>query len=142
MITLLDAKGSKTRTLDLPNPARQALWAYLHPEASHADQRDPDSAFVFTSQRAAWLRAEGRPDHLSERGIEHLWSALKASATAAEWELVKSVRSTICGMTGRIEPDSRAGLSKSLPSMPDTRPRMAHPRLPPRHVTPCPVVHN
>ncbi len=92
MITLLDAKGSKTRTLDLPNPARQALWAYLHPEASHADQRDPDSAFVFTSQRAAWLRAEGRPDHLSERGIEHLWSALKASATAAEWELVKSVR--------------------------------------------------
>ncbi len=37
MITLLDAKGSKTRTLDLPNPARQALWAYLHPEASHAE---------------------------------------------------------------------------------------------------------
>jgi site-specific recombinase XerD len=91
-ITLLDAKGSKTRTLDLPNAARQALWAYLHAEAPHVDQRDPDSAYVFTGQRAAWLRAEGRPDHLSERGIEHLWTALKAGATAAEWELVKSIR--------------------------------------------------
>jgi site-specific recombinase XerD len=91
-ITLLDAKGSKTRTLDLSNAARQALWAYLHPEAPHADQRDPDSLYVFTGQRAAWLRAEGRPDHLSERGIEHLWTALKAGATAVEWEFVKSVR--------------------------------------------------
>jgi len=91
-ITLLDAKGSKTRTLDLPNAARQALWAYLHPEAPHADQRDPDSLYVFTGQRAAWLREQGRPDHLSERGIEHLWGALKASATAAEWELIKTIR--------------------------------------------------
>ncbi len=91
-ITLLDAKGSKTRTLDLPNAARQALYAYLHPEAPHADQRDPESTYVFTGQRAAWLRAEGRPDHLSERGIEHLWTALKAGATAPEWELVKLVR--------------------------------------------------
>lgn len=47
---------------------------------------------MFTGQRAAWLRAQGRPDHLSERGIEHLWTALKAGATVAEWELVKSVR--------------------------------------------------
>ncbi len=91
IITLLDAKGSKTRTLDLPNPARQALRAYLHPEVPHADQRDPDSAYVFTGQRAAWLRAQEHSDHLSERGIEHLWTALKASATAAEWELIKSV---------------------------------------------------
>lgn len=91
-ITLLDAKGSKTRTLDLPNPARQALWAYLHPETPPANQRDPESAYMFTGQRAAWLRAEGRPDHLSERGIEHLWTALKAGATAAEWELVKTIR--------------------------------------------------
>jgi site-specific recombinase XerD len=92
VITLMDAKGSKTRTLDLPNAARQALWTYLHPEAPHADQRDPESVYVFTGQRAACLRAQGQPDHLSERGIEHLWTALKASATAAEWELVKSVR--------------------------------------------------
>lgn len=92
VITLLDAKGSKTRTLDLPNAARQALYAYLHPATPHADQRDPDSLYVFTSQRAAWLRGQGRPDYLSERGIEHLWTALKASATVAEWELVKSIR--------------------------------------------------
>ncbi len=92
VITLLDAKGSKTRTLDLPNPARQALWAYLHPEVPHADQRDLESAYVFTGQRAAWLRAVGRPDHLSERGIEHLWTALKAHATVAEWEFVQTIR--------------------------------------------------
>lgn len=57
-----------------------------------ADQRDPESPYVFTGQRSDWLRAEGRPDHLSERGIEHLWTVLKAGATAAEWELVKSIR--------------------------------------------------
>lgn len=72
-ITLLDAKGGKTRTLDLHNMARRALFDYLFPAEPHADDRDPESMYVFTSQRAAWLRQQRRPDHLSERGIEHLW---------------------------------------------------------------------
>jgi site-specific recombinase XerD len=91
-ITLLDAKGGKTRTLDLPNAARRALWDYLHPIHPHPEWRDPESAYVFTGQRSGWLRQQSRPDHLSERGLEHLWSALKAQATVAEWDLIQSVR--------------------------------------------------
>lgn len=76
-ITLLDAKGGKTRTLDLHNMARRALSDYLSPEDVHERARDQESVYVFTSQRAAWLRQQGRPDHLSERGIEHLWMYIK-----------------------------------------------------------------
>jgi site-specific recombinase XerD len=75
-ITLLDAKGGKTRTLDLHNLARRALYDYLFPEHPQDRERDEESAYVFTSQRAAWLRQQGRPDHLSERGIEHQASIL------------------------------------------------------------------
>ena len=75
-ITLVDAKGGKTRTLDLHNMARRALYDYLYPAAPQELERDPESAYVFTSQRAAWLRQHRRPDHLSERGIEHLWAQL------------------------------------------------------------------
>src|SRR5262249_47132453 len=90
-ITLVDAKGGKTRTLDLHTRARRALLDYLAP----ADPRDascnPESAYVFTSQRAAWLRHKRRPDHLSERGIEHLWTRFKRHGTYDEWQLVEEV---------------------------------------------------
>jgi site-specific recombinase XerD len=90
-LTLVEAKGGKTRAIDLPNAARRALYAYLFENAAAADARDPDSAYVFTSQRAAWLRQQGRPDHLSTRGIEHLWGGLKARATHEEWALLRDV---------------------------------------------------
>lgn len=76
-ITLVDAKGGKTRTLDLHNIARRALYDYLFSEYPYAQERDQASVYVFTSQRAAWLRQQGHPDHLSERGIEHLWMHIK-----------------------------------------------------------------
>lgn len=61
-ITLLDAKGGKTRTLDLHNLARRALYEYLFPERPRDRDRDEESVYVFTSQRAAWLRQQGRED--------------------------------------------------------------------------------
>src|SRR5258708_37630228 len=87
-ITLLDAKGGKTRTLDLHNLARRALYEYLFPARPQDRERDEESAYVFTSQRAAWLRQQGRPDHLSERGIEHLWMQAKQQGTREEWERI------------------------------------------------------
>lgn len=92
-ITLIDAKGQKSRTLDLHNKARLALYRYLYETSDkEPDARDRDSSYVFTSQRAAWLRRQGRADHLSARGIEHLWSELKATASVSEWEQIKDVR--------------------------------------------------
>lgn len=90
-ITLVDAKGGKTRTLDLHNMARRALFDYLSAAVPHDDDRDPESEYVFTSQRAAWLRQQGRPDHLSERGIEHLWAQFKRQGSHEEWELIADV---------------------------------------------------
>ena len=90
-ITLVDAKGGKTRTLDLHNMARRALYDYLSPAEPHDDDRDPESMYVFTSQRAAWLRQYGRPDHLSERGIEHLWAQFKRQGSYEEWQLIADV---------------------------------------------------
>ncbi len=84
-------KRGKTRTLDLHNAARRALYTYLYENAHAADARDPASAYVFTGQRAAWLRQQGRPDHLSPRAIEHLWARLKQSATHAEWAALADV---------------------------------------------------
>src|SRR5438094_132035 len=40
-ITLLDAKGGKTRTLDLHNTDRRALFDYLSPSETSDDDRDP-----------------------------------------------------------------------------------------------------
>ena len=54
-ITLVGSKGGKTRTLDLHNQARRALYQYLELPATHTEAREPDSPYVFTSQRAAWL---------------------------------------------------------------------------------------
>ncbi len=42
-ITLVDAKGGKTRTLDLHNMARRALYDYLYPAAPQQLGRDPDT---------------------------------------------------------------------------------------------------
>src|SRR6266566_9088166 len=50
-ITLVDAIGGKTRTLDLHNMARRALYDYLSPAAPQDLERDPESMYVFTSQR-------------------------------------------------------------------------------------------
>lgn len=96
-LRVVEAKGGKTRTIDLHNNARRPLHAYLYRETDSgrrglaADLRDPDSPYVFTSQRAAWLRRQGRPDHLSTRGIMHLWDGLKATATHEEWALLQDV---------------------------------------------------
>ena len=90
-ITLVDAKGGKTRTLDLHNMARLALYDYLYPSVPQELERDPESPYVFTSQRAAWLRQHGRPDHLSERGVEHLWAQFKRQGTYEEWQLISDI---------------------------------------------------
>ncbi len=91
-ITILDSKGGKTRTIDLHNEARRALYNYIY-EADNMrrDARDPDSAYVFTSQRAAWLRQQGRPDHLSVRGIEHIWTTVKQQARQDEYDLIADI---------------------------------------------------
>jgi integrase len=44
--------------------------------------RDPESPFVFTSQRE---------ERLSEAGIHHWFRTLKAQATKDEWELIHEV---------------------------------------------------
>jgi site-specific recombinase XerD len=90
-ITIVGAKGGKTRTLDLHNEARKALFAYISLDASEREAREPDSPFVFTSQRAAALRRRNQPDNLSPRGIEHLWHELKAQASHASWPLIQDV---------------------------------------------------
>jgi site-specific recombinase XerD len=90
-ITIVGAKGGKTRTLDLHNAARRALYTYIHQPVAAPDAREPDSIYVFTSQRAAWLRQREQPDHLSARGIEHLWSHLKAQASHTLWPLITDV---------------------------------------------------
>jgi site-specific recombinase XerD len=90
-ITIVDSKGGKTRTIDLHNEARRALYAYLYENPHAPDGRDLESAYVFTGQRVAWLRRHGQPDHLSPRAIEYLWMGLKRSATRDEWEHIKDI---------------------------------------------------
>lgn len=91
-ITISDSEGGKTRTIDLHNEARRALYNYLHMEDyTRRDARDPDSAYVFTSQRATWLRQQGRPDHLTVRGIEHIWTKIKHSSRQDEFELIHDI---------------------------------------------------
>ena len=90
-ITIVGSKGGKTRTLDLHNAARKALYAYLHLLPTHQEAREPESLYVFTSQRAAWLRQHGKRDHVSVRGLTHLWSALRARATHSQWDLIHMV---------------------------------------------------
>jgi site-specific recombinase XerD len=70
-------KGGKTRDIDLLNAVRRPLYAYLYQGG-----RDPESPYVFTSQRAA---------RLTEAGIHHWFRSLKAHANHKEWELIHDV---------------------------------------------------
>jgi site-specific recombinase XerD len=90
-ITIIDGKGKKSRTLDLHNKARRALDDYLREPTDSRDARDPESEFLFTSQRAAWLRRQGRPDQLSARGIDYLWRKTKQQATREEWAYIHDI---------------------------------------------------
>jgi site-specific recombinase XerD len=90
-IKIVGAKGGKTRMIDLHNEARKALYAYLNQPTSSPDSREPDSCFVFTSQRAGALRRRNQPDHLSTRGIEHQWAQIKAQASHTSWPLIEEI---------------------------------------------------
>ena len=91
-LTILDSKGGKTRIIDLHNEARRALYRYLYKDnLLHRYARDPESAYVFTGQRSAWLRQQGRPDHLSTRGLEYIWTAMKEGSRSDEYVLIKDV---------------------------------------------------
>jgi integrase len=91
-LTILDSKGGKTRLIDLHNEVRRALYRYLNKDDPlHRHARDPDSAYVFTSQRAAWLRQQGRPDHLGTRGLEYIWTAMKRRSRPDEYVLIQDI---------------------------------------------------
>src|SRR5258708_25860396 len=70
-------KGGKTRDIDLLNSVRRPLYTYVQ----HAD-RDQDSAYVFSSQRAA---------RFTEAGIHHWFRSLKAQANKEEWTLIHDI---------------------------------------------------
>lgn len=91
VITVIDGKGKKSRTLDLHNKACRALDDYLREPTDSRDARDPESECLFTSQRAAWLRSQDRPDQLSARGIDYLWRKTKKQASREEWEYIHDI---------------------------------------------------
>lgn len=74
-------KGGKVRDIDLLNQARRPLWEYMNLDVSRGG-RDPESPYVFTSQRT---------QRLSEAGIHYWFRSLKKKATKDEWELVGDV---------------------------------------------------
>ena len=91
-LVIADSKGGKTRTIDLHSEVRRALYDYIYKEdPMRRDARDPGSAYVFTSQRAAWLRQIDRPDHLTVRGIEYIWDAMKQEARQDEYEIIHDI---------------------------------------------------
>jgi site-specific recombinase XerD len=67
-------KGNKFRDIDLLNQARRPLFEYLE----HGG-RDPESPYLFTSQRN-W--------QLTEAGIHHWFRTLKLRATSDQWEKI------------------------------------------------------
>lgn len=67
-------KGGKFRDIDLLNQARRPLFEYLQ-----RGGRDPESSYVFTSQRN---------QQLTEAGIHHWFRAIKQRATADQWEKI------------------------------------------------------
>jgi len=91
VIIIHDGKGGKTRTLDLHTQARRALYEYLNADPRASDGRDLVSVYLFTSQRSVSLRRQNKPDNLSPRGIEHLWTRVKARAMRTEWEHIHTV---------------------------------------------------
>jgi site-specific recombinase XerD len=70
-------KGGKERDLDVINAVRKPLYEYMQ-----RGGRDPDSPYVFTSQRA---------QRLTEAGIHHWFRSLKAQANQKEWELIHDI---------------------------------------------------
>lgn len=70
-------KGGKVRDIDLVNEARKPLHEYPH----HGG-RDPETPYVFTSQRAP---------RFMEAGVHHSLRNLKKRATKDEWELISDV---------------------------------------------------
>lgn len=67
-------KGGKFRDIDLLNEARRPLFDYLQ----HGG-RDPESPYLFTSQRN---------HRLTEAGIHHWFRALKQQANQDQWEKI------------------------------------------------------
>lgn len=67
-------KGGKFRDIDLLNQARRPLFEYLR----HGG-RDPESPYLFTSQRN---------QQLTEAGIHHWFRVLKHRATSDQWEKI------------------------------------------------------
>lgn len=70
-------KGGKGRDIDLVNAARRPLFEYIH----HGG-RDPESPYVFTSQRS---------QRLTEAGVHRWWKNIKVHAKFDEWELIDDV---------------------------------------------------
>ncbi len=67
-------KGGKCRDIDLLNQARRPLFEYFQ----HG-RRDPESPYVFTSQRNR---------QLTEGGIHHWFRTLKQRATKDQWDKI------------------------------------------------------
>lgn len=70
-------KGEKFRDIDLLNEARRPLYDYIQ----HGG-RDPESIYVFTSQRSV---------HLTEDGVHHWFRTLKRHANTEEWDLISDL---------------------------------------------------
>lgn len=70
-------KGGKKREIDLVNQARRPLYDYIQNGG-----RDPESPYVFVSQRS---------ERLTEHGVHHWFRNLKKRATKDEWELIAEV---------------------------------------------------
>jgi site-specific recombinase XerD len=67
-------KGGKFRDIDLLNQARRPLFEYLQ-----LGGRDPESPYVFTSQRN---------QRLTEAGIHHWFRTLKQQANKDQWDKI------------------------------------------------------
>lgn len=70
-------KEGKYRDIDLPRPARVALYDYLQQLTL-----DLNREFVFPSQRST---------RLTEAGIHHWWRKLRAQARKDEWALISDI---------------------------------------------------
>jgi hypothetical protein len=71
-VTLVDAKGGKTRTLDLHNMARRALYDYLYPTVPQELEREPPgpakpSSFLKVIERLRYIRSFGLDPLLARR---------------------------------------------------------------------------
>ncbi len=70
-------KGGKFRDIDLLNQARRPLFEYLQ----HGG-RDPESPYIFTSQRN---------QRLTEAGIHHWFRTIKQHANKDQWEKIANL---------------------------------------------------